>query len=231
LQQTEYRTRPGERQQETLADGSQVELASNSDVVVRYRANERLITLKYGAALFRVAKNPNRPFIVQAALTRVRAVGTVFNVESGAQGVSVTVVEGRVSLSQQSATRFAASGDDITRPIITLGANEQVSISRAGVASTSHRDASDSAAPWIADQISFDNETVAEVSRRFNLRNTVNIEIQDPVLAARRISGMFRANDPQSFVAFIHAAAHAEVMQPDSTHIILVPEDNDNQRR
>jgi hypothetical protein len=34
--------------------------------------------LDHGDAQFRVTKNPNRPFIVQAAQTRVRAVGTVF---------------------------------------------------------------------------------------------------------------------------------------------------------
>src|ERR1700722_7481086 len=74
LGSTEFSTQMGERREMTLADGSLLDLAPDSEVVVRYRQRERLIALNRGRALFRVAKNPNRPFIVQAASTRVRAV-------------------------------------------------------------------------------------------------------------------------------------------------------------
>ena len=116
----------------TLADGSVVDLAPESELVVRYRSRERLIALNHGEALFHVAKNPGRPFIVQAALTSVRAVGTVFNVERGDQGVSVTVVEGRVAVSQQMAPHAAHSTAESAASALSLGADEQVSISPAG---------------------------------------------------------------------------------------------------
>jgi transmembrane sensor len=223
--QTEYRTLPSQPREVSLADGSLVEMAADSDVLVRYRKHERLLTLAYGQALFHVAKNPERPFIVQAALTRVRAVGTVFNVERGAQGVAVTVVEGRVAVSQQLAAtdpgNDPANAAESAASMLSLGANEQVLISANGVSSGVHRVEQAAQGGLAEEQLSFDNESVAEVVRRFNLRNSVKIEIDDAALATRRVSGVFRASDPQSFVAFVQAAADAEVSQRDATHLVL----------
>ena len=50
LAQTEFRTQGGERREVTLADGSVLELAPSSDVIVRFRAGERLVTLGHGGA-------------------------------------------------------------------------------------------------------------------------------------------------------------------------------------
>jgi transmembrane sensor len=221
LGRSEYRTQNGERREVTLSDGSIFDLAPHSDLEVRYKKRERLITLVDGEALFRVAKNPNRPFIVQAASTQVRAVGTVFNVESGSQGVSVTVVEGRVAVSQQRLASFKTTGSALALPVLALGANQQVSVTRDGVTSNVRSVASTAETGWAADQIVFENETVAEVAGRFNLHNRTKIEVQDPGLSQRRISGVFQANDPQSFVTFIEATAGARVSQPDSTHILV----------
>jgi transmembrane sensor len=220
LGQTEFRTQLGERREVTLADESVVDLTPDSDVIVRYKPGERLITLARGEALFRVAKNPKRPFIVQAAQTRVRAVGTVFNVGRGAEGVSVTVVEGRVAVSQQPATRFAGFTSAPASPVLSLQANEQVKITLAGVASEV-RKVNGEAEVGAAGELAFENETVGEIARRFNLHNNTTIEILDSRLAARRISGVFRDSDPQSFVSFIQAAANATVSQRDPTHVVL----------
>ena len=167
-----------------------------------------------------MAKDANRPFIVQAAATRVRAVGTVFSVVRDDAGVSVTVAEGRVAVSQQSARRFTDSGSGAVVAMVSLQANEQVSISRTGVASEVRKisSAGGSTAP---EDLAFENETVAEVARRFNLQNATHIDIVDARLAQRRISGVFRGNDPQSFVAFIQAAADVRVSQRDYRHIVL----------
>ena len=56
------------------------------------------VELVEGQALFRVAKDHARPFVVQTAGIRVRAVGTQFDVYRKASGTQVTVVEGRVAV-------------------------------------------------------------------------------------------------------------------------------------
>jgi transmembrane sensor len=218
---TVLRTQPGERREMTLADGSLVDLAPDSEVAVRYRAHERLITLRHGEALFHVASNPERPFIVLAALTRVRAVGTVFNVESGEQGVSVTVVEGRVAVSRESTVRPSTPGAPAAAGTLFLGADENVSISPAGRATAVHKVSSQAAVAWASGQLVFHDETIAEIARRFNLHNRVQIQVPDAGLAARRLSGVFQATDPESFVAFLQSVADVQVTRSDPTHVTL----------
>jgi transmembrane sensor len=93
-----YTTDIGEQRSFVLADGSVIELNSRSVVRVHYTENERDVDLLEGQALFRVAHDPTRPFVVSANGTRVRAVGTQFDVYKKSTGTVVTVVEGRVAV-------------------------------------------------------------------------------------------------------------------------------------
>jgi transmembrane sensor len=221
LNRSEYRTELGERRELTLPDGSLAQLAPNTDIVVRFAQRERLIEVERGEATFHVAKIPARPFIVRAALTRVLAVGTVFDVERSAQAVSVAVVEGRVAVSQQPAAHLLDLAPKPAVTMLSLGADERVSITLAGVASPVLRLERTGAARFKPGELAFENETVAEVARRFNLHNSVHIDILDSQLGARRVSGVFRDDDPQSFVDFIRVTAEARVAQPDPTHITV----------
>ncbi|MBM3842717.1 MAG: DUF4880 domain-containing protein [Verrucomicrobia bacterium] len=81
-----------------LADGSMVELNSASEIQVAFGAAERRVRLVRGEAHFTVAKNPARPFWVQAGGVAVRAVGTAFNVKLGGENIEVLVTEGRVAV-------------------------------------------------------------------------------------------------------------------------------------
>lgn len=216
-----YATQDGERRAVTLADGSVVGLAPSSRVVVEYRAKERLITLDRGEALFRVAKNPNRPFLVRAVDTRVRAVGTVFQVGRDEEGVVVTVVEGRIAVTSLLNER-AHRGNGVSAPgELELTANQQVAVNAQGVMEPVHTVQSGSEVAWTTDQFRFENQTVAEVARRFNQYNQVKIEVLDPALASRRISGVLRVSDPESFVAFITAAAGTRVTRSDPNRLVL----------
>src|SRR5437868_1539790 len=61
-----YHTAVGERSTVTLSDGSSVTLNTNSRIEVTFMRGERRVHLLSGQAWFRVAKNPARPFIVEA---------------------------------------------------------------------------------------------------------------------------------------------------------------------
>lgn len=93
-----YTTDIGEQRTIALVDGSSVELNARTKIKVRYSDQRRTIELLQGQALFRVAKDPNRPFIVDSNGTHVRAVGTQFDVYRKVDGTLVTVVEGRVAV-------------------------------------------------------------------------------------------------------------------------------------
>lgn len=93
-----FATETGEQRFEKLIDGSTIELNSKSRVRIRFSAHERNVDLLEGQALFHVAKDASRPFIVHSDATLVRAVGTQFDVYRKPTGTVVTVVEGRVAV-------------------------------------------------------------------------------------------------------------------------------------
>lgn len=93
-----YATALGEQRSIQFEDGSTVELNSRSKIRVKYSKAERDVELIEGQALFHVAHDTARPFIVAVGATRVRAVGTQFDVYKKSNGTVVTVVEGRVAV-------------------------------------------------------------------------------------------------------------------------------------
>jgi transmembrane sensor len=103
----------------TLADGSTVDLNARSSIRVEFSNSERRIELLDGQALFQVAKDKERPFIVRSGDATVRAVGTQFDVYRKSSGTTITVLEGRVAVysdvhqAQRSAARsFVPSAED-----------------------------------------------------------------------------------------------------------------------
>lgn len=94
-----YETAIGERSTITLADGTALTLNTNSKVEVDFKAEQRDIKLLRGQALFEVAKDINRPFVVRAGDQRIVALGTAFDVRlDDLIGVQVTLIEGSVSV-------------------------------------------------------------------------------------------------------------------------------------
>ena len=207
-----------ERREMTLADGSVVNIAPDSELRITLTAEERSLVLDRGEALFHVAKDRLRPFVVTADHTRVRAVGTTFSVARQPTGIVITVAEGRVDVKPRTPAR---NPDPRGEGVISLGANEQVTVSPAGIAGRTRSVDGSAALARVASQLVFENDSVAEVAQRFNNRNRVQIRILDPQLAARPVSGIFNASDPQSFVSFREAAAGAQIVKHGSQEILF----------
>lgn len=93
-----YETGPGENRHVTLADGSRVHLNRGTRLEVQFSDDERRTWLKEGEALFTVASNKDRPFLVALGDRDVRVVGTVFNILRHRGQVTVTVKEGIVDV-------------------------------------------------------------------------------------------------------------------------------------
>lgn len=90
---TDYSTRTGERRRVTLADGTRLDLNTNSRVDIRFDAGQRLIHLRQGEILVETAKDP-RPLSVRTAEGAVLALGTRFSVRQDA-GTSHVAVAAR----------------------------------------------------------------------------------------------------------------------------------------
>jgi len=102
-----YATTSGGYERVMLPDGSVLELNGDTAAEVSFDAAARRVRLARGEAHFTVAKDPSRPFWVEAGDVAVRAVGTAFNVRFESDAVEVLVTEGRVAV----ANSAAQSGD------------------------------------------------------------------------------------------------------------------------
>jgi transmembrane sensor len=130
-----YSTGVGEQRSIVLSDGSTVELNSRTRLRVRFSDAERDIDLLSGQALFEVAKNPQRPFVVTTGGAHVRAVGTQFDVYRKSSGTVVTVVEGKVAVYDEtrpvSGVPLEYKGDpNLSSSIHNFTANSQVAEER-----------------------------------------------------------------------------------------------------
>ncbi|OYX92031.1 MAG: hypothetical protein B7Y78_11040, partial [Caulobacter sp. 35-67-4] len=93
-----YSTAVGEQFATQLTDGSRVRLNTETLVRVHFKDGERNVELVRGQAFFEVAHDAARPFVVTADTTRVRAIGTRFDVRRTDADVRVTLTEGRVEV-------------------------------------------------------------------------------------------------------------------------------------
>jgi transmembrane sensor len=205
LSTTAIHTQVGERREITLADGSIVRLASNTDLRVRLQAHMRSVVIERGEAIFRVAKDASRPFIVDAASARVQAVGTLFSVARNATSVVVTVTEGRVSVTPAATSAEVAHGANTL--VLSLRANEGVAVSANGTTSAVRRVENVPTLEWSDNRLAFEHTRVADVVNQFNRRNPIQIRLSNNIVGSRIVSGIFDASDPQSFVDFLRTIA------------------------
>jgi len=91
-----FSTRVGENRVLSLSDGSTIALGGNTRIEVSLSKRSRLIELLSGEALFKVAKDPGRPFEVRVGDATIVAIGTAFDVQRASDRATVSVTEGRV---------------------------------------------------------------------------------------------------------------------------------------
>jgi transmembrane sensor len=198
-----YTTGVGEQRSLTLDDGSQLAMNARSRVRINFTQTERDVTLLEGQALFRVAKDSGRPFIVNSGNTHVRAVGTQFDVYRKDSGTVITVVEGRVSV----------KGADRQIPAIELAAGEQVTV-RLAPAPLRPVSANVSAAiGWTQQRLTFQKTALADVADEFNRYNKHQLHVEGEPLRRYVVSGTFSSTDPASLLRFLRSQPGIRVIQ------------------
>lgn len=198
-----YITQVGEQRVITLEDGSIVRLNSRSEVKVRMRSEQRLIELADGQALFEVAKDAQRPFIVRSGNVTARAVGTQFDVYRKPTGTVVTVVEGQVEVRTGPAVRRTDAGSGELAASVSVKAGEQVIVGRAG-AIEQHGDANVNAATrWLHQELVFEGQPLSAVVEEFNRYQRIPIVLDDPALGELRVNAVFNTTGPEPLLRFI----------------------------
>lgn len=197
-----YVTGIGELRTVTLADGSRIELNARSRINVKFDDSQRYVELLEGQALFSVAKDAARPFIVRSGSTDVKAVGTQFDVNRKPSGTVVTVMEGRVAVSQPARERAASAPTEAAMPRVLLSPGEQVTVTAHTIIAPKKANLAATTA-WTEGLLVFDSAPLSEVVQEFNRHNMKPLVIADERLLDLRISGIFPATGAERLTGFL----------------------------
>lgn len=201
-----YVTGPAEQRIVQLSDGSTLRLNAQSRVEIHFSAAQRDIDLIEGQALFSVARDPARPFVVRSNGTQIRAVGTQFDVYRKPRGTTVTVVEGRVAIvgpsptlvSQPSNTGASSQAD--TPVFVTAG--EQAIVTSREPARASRADVAVATA-WTRGELVFQATPLRDIVEELNRTSSRHLVIEDATLLNYHISGVFPYADPAGLDGFL----------------------------
>lgn len=223
-----YETGVGERLVINLKDGSQVTLNTGSLVEVAFSATERDVRLLRGQALFEVAKDHTRPFVVTANNRRLVAVGTAFDVRLDGPRMQVTMVEGTVRVERAIGARDThdanGTAPNIVQPssqIATITAGEQLTIDDQRLDRIRSADP-ERATSWQRGQLLFDNTRLADAIAEMNRYSERQLELRDTALANLRISGAFSTSRPAVFVEALTMYFPIDVDYADEQKLTLI---------
>lgn len=207
-----FTTRSDERRTVTLPDGSLVTLNAATVIETDLLPRERRVRLVSGQALFRVAKDSTRPFVVTVADRTVTALGTAFDVKLEKEEVQVTLVEGRVSV--------RGLGRAAGQPTLELVPHQQFVAIEGDTPTVRTVDVA-STVGWADEQLFFTDEGLESAVAQMNRHNTEQIVIGDPALAQFRINGMFRAGNQRGFLSALSAYYPIDYRRDDQGRIVL----------
>ncbi|MGH8033493.1 MAG: FecR family protein [Luteimonas sp.] len=189
-----HRTDVGQRSVVTLEDGSVITLNTDSRVWVDYSDAIRAVTLERGQALFKVAENPARPFVVHAGARQVTALGTEFEVRMADRRFEVTLLEGRVAVTH-GRQRGALGG---VREAELAPGQQFIAVAtappRVRVADVQRQ------VSWRHGQVVFQNERLDDAVAEMNRYSRHRVVLDDAALGAVKISGAFNTGDTAIFV-------------------------------
>lgn len=236
-----FASKPGQQRMLALEDGSMVSLSRDTQVRVGYGEDARIIFLDRGEAVFNVAHDPDRPFRVFAGDTLAEALGTTFTVQLEGDNASVSVLEGKVGVTQiqgrNTSEELLEAAAGIPAMVLRAGERSELSartgrivrVSEPSIERLATRQGEKLATPGDASSnsavtrdgtehhssrsgyIEFTDETLSSIAQRFNRQNGTKIRIVDQSLGSKRFSGVFEADDPQSFVDFLTLSQTARV--------------------
>jgi transmembrane sensor len=209
-----YSTDVGERIEVTLPDQSQMTLNTQTRIRTMFTELERRVVLTEGQALFEVAKDPQRPFVVEAGGREFYAVGTAFDLRIRGDQIQVTLVEGAVKVPANTSGAkavYVRAGDQLTVGRTSPDPTPW-SVGDAGVAR---------AISWRDGRVIFEETLLSEVVAEMNRYSEQKISLASPDLGRYRLSGAFVTGKTQAFVETATVYFPVEVARQDRRGIVL----------
>lgn len=206
----DYRTAVGERRTVTLADGSTVELASNSSLSVSFDTAARRVVLHEGEAFFDVASEPTRPFVVEAAAGRTRALGTAFDIKLSGAEVTVSVIEHAVAVSA-----------DHGEPVV-VGKGQSVRYGMRRISAVREADLAGVQA-WRRDRLVFQEAPLGDVIADLERYRGGRIVMTDPRLRSIPVTAVFDTRQSDAALDTIANSLPIRVRRLTDLLVVLSP--------
>jgi len=186
--QEQLHTAFGERRQVELPDGSQLALNGGTRLQVDFSAGRRHIQLDAGEAMFIVAHDSGRPFVVDTAQGSVTVTGTRFDVRLDPAATRVAVEQGSVRV----------QGKDASLAQLTAGLG--ASIDAQGNVAPPYAVNATALTAWRQGKLVFDNATLAEVVAEASRYRTQPLRVAPGKVAQMRLSSTFSTDDTDALL-------------------------------
>jgi ferric-dicitrate binding protein FerR (iron transport regulator) len=160
-----------------LSDGSEVHLNYGSKIKYpQFFSGKTRDVVLTGEGFFKVAHNPEKPFIVKAANLNIKAVGTTFNVLAypGNDIIETTLVNGKVVLDQ-----IEQNGKSRTIGTMTPGQHVDYSLRTGDIASTKGK--VEKYISWTDGKLIFEDTPILQVTERLSRMFNVTFEVNDEI--------------------------------------------------
>ncbi|HZZ67696.1 MAG TPA: FecR domain-containing protein [Phenylobacterium sp.] len=186
-----FATGKGEHRTVRLADGSTIEMNAGSRLTVTLGRDQRHVVLPQGEALFDVAADKARPFLIDAGDRTVRVVGTRFDVRHRGAELSVTVERGVVEVGPYGGgpghTWRLHPGQRLDTaqgaPIATLSAADPQQVEG-----------------WRTGRLIYRDQPLGDVIADLNEQFPRPIVLEDPALAKVPVSGVLVLDDQAAVI-------------------------------
>lgn len=221
------RTGKGEYYEAVLEDGSNVRLNTATVVDVLFSHDERRILLKSGEAYFSVARDPGRPFIVEAERGLIRALGTAFNVKTSADRVELTVVEGVVEVTNAhpDAVGRLAIGGISSAPNLRVAGGQSLTYGKSfGPVEDIPGQKIRRLTAWQNGRVYFEDMPLKEIVAELNRYTETEIVIAGSGLEGITGGGVFHTRDVGAFLHGLELALPLKVLETQSNIIALIPD-------
>jgi transmembrane sensor len=216
---TNYRTNVGVQKTVTLADGSTVQLNTDTAIRVEMSGTHRNVHLLRGEAYFEVAHDERRPFAVFAGQGLVRDIGTAFNVRLLQRSVDVTVVKGNVEL----AALARDSGEMHEQHLGNLAAGQNAVFSRKVDRLSLVSDTLiNRRLAWRQGVLVYSGEPLAQVVADYNRYSDIKVEVAEAKLNALQVGGYFEIGKSAVFLEALKDNFGIEAQWRDDRHVVLV---------
>lgn len=211
---TTYATLRGETEEVGLPDGSIIALNTSTEIQVLISDDLRSVRLLKGEALFDVARDTSRPFVVASSHAETSVLGTRFNVYENLDKTVVSVLSGVVEV----------ASNETQSSLVTLIAGHEFEFDVATGRQDIRSFKPDAVTAWRRGLAYHENEPLSAVVADLNRYFSTEIVIGDKALNDIPVTGGFDVTDQSVAIEALSIALSLKAEREDGARIVLYPD-------